>query len=101
MLEWHKLIDGNPPSPGRYIVAHSSHAAIVAFHGRFWSEDVSAFTHWAKEPNAPEDGTPQLFTRQGRQERANSEEYRAWTGIFEAGRAAISQEGEDDCGEDA
>ncbi len=103
-IKWHRLVDGDPKETGRYIVAHRATASLAIFTmprtGRRglilggWNYDVSAFTHWAKEPCAPDDGTPQLFRAEGLRMRAEADEAAAWASIYEAGRAALHQDGE-------
>lgn len=75
-IEWYRLIDGDPPEIGRYIVAHRGTAQLAIYRPpcmmpigsktKGWDSDVSFATHWAKEPHAPDDGTPQLFKPEGK-----------------------------------
>lgn len=90
-MDWHRLIDGDPPTTGRYIVAHRATAALAIYRvpahmppgsaTKGWDRDVSFATHWAKEPHAPDDGTPQLFTPAGRQKRCEADEVASWEAI--------------------
>lgn len=83
-IEWHRLVDGDPKETGRYIVAHRGCSKQINFYDgdgsskRGWTADVSAYTHWAKEPCAPDDGTPQLFTSEGLRQRAEAVEAAGW-----------------------
>ena len=92
-MDWHRLVDGDPPSTGRYVVAHRAYAKLVIYRGsrRGWSEDVSFATHWAPEPHAPDDGTPQPFTAAGRACRALAQEAAAWD-AYSAALAPVHQE---------
>lgn len=88
MIEWHRLVDGDPPETGRYIVAHRGYAMLAIYWlpaampkgsaKRGWDRDVSFATHWAKEPHAPDDGTPQLFRPEGRRMRDEADEAASW-----------------------
>jgi hypothetical protein len=91
-IEWHRLVDGDPPSTGRYIVAHRGCSMQVNFNSRrrgMWDEDVSAFTHWAKEPCAPNDGTPNLRNARGKELRDAVDEAAAWE-AFTPSQGAVS-----------
>lgn len=91
-ITWHRLVDGDPDQTGRYIVAHGSFSKLITYWGpgshgskRGWDHDVSFATHWAKEPHAPRDGTPQLFTPEGRAARSASDEYTSWMALNDEG----------------
>lgn len=102
VIEWHRLIDGDPPSTGWYIVGHRGSSKLIIFnkvlypnkntpktgpnaHG--WREDVSWATHWAKMPYAPSDRTPQLFTAEGQTARQENDYAKALDGQAKAVQA--------------
>lgn len=84
-IEWHRLVDGDPPEIGRYIVAQPSCAQIVIYWGGGrWSQDVSFASHWAKEPHPLDGDAPQLFTPAGQAARAASDELASWQALGKA-----------------
>ena len=62
-IEWHRLVDGDPPRTGWYMVGHRGMSKMAIYwapnSGRQnprWEVDIRWATHWAKMPYAPEDG---------------------------------------------
>lgn len=100
-IEWHRLIDGDPPEIGRYIVAHRACSVQLSFypsgHRQGWwgngakRYDVTFFTHWAKEPCAPDDGTPRPRDRPDM--RHDADEAASWAALAAAqeARSALSE----------
>lgn len=90
-IEWHRLVDGDPERTGRYIVGHRGMSASAIYHDSGpligWDRDVTAFTHWAVEPRAPDDGTPQLFKPEGQRLRKEALEIASWNALTAAQEA--------------
>jgi hypothetical protein len=81
-ITWHAIVDEDPKKIGRYIVAHRAGIMASGFYpGKGWTKDVSAFTHWAKEPCAPDDGTPKPRSAVGRARMEDRIEYEAWKAL--------------------
>lgn len=87
-IVWHRLIDGDPEKTGRYIVGHRGMSAPATYHDdgpiKGWDRSVEAFTHWAIEPRAPDDGTPQLFKPEGQRLRQEALEIASWNALTAA-----------------
>jgi hypothetical protein len=94
VVEWHPLVDGDPPESGHYMLANAGHMiTAIYWHpsttlhcNAGWQKDVdpSPFTHWAKRVHAPRDGSPQLFRAAGRMAREDNDLAREWEKFSEA-----------------